>query len=102
MNQLVKLVKFVVNIPFRNITSINLTKSEQIDEDEYLSIMAHKQCNYGEYKSNKFHIPKHPKIDSYWKNANCIDRRPKYNKIYLDEEDEYLTKMAHLHVMGTD
>ena len=103
MNQVTKLIKFARNIPWRNITSINLPKSEQVFEDEYLSIMAHKHCNYGEFYTNKFRIKKQPKkIYSYWKNVNCFDRRPKDNKIYLDDEDEYLTKMANLHIMGTD
>ena len=101
MNQLVKLVKYVGNITWRNITSINLTNSEQVFEDEYLSIMAHKHCNYGEFYTNIFHIKKQPKKNySYLENANCFDRRPKFNKNYLDSEDEYLTKMAHLHIQG--
>ena len=97
------MVKYVGNITWRNITSINLTNSEQVFEDEYLSIMAHKHCNYGEFYTNIFHIKKQPKKNySYLVNVNCFDRRPKYNKIYLDDEDEYLIKMANLHVMGTD
>ena len=103
MNQITKLFKIARNIPLRNITSINLTNSEQVFEDEYLSIMAHKHCNYGEFYTSKFSIKKQPKkIYSYWKNVNCFDRRPKDDEIYLDDEDEYLTKMANLHVMGTD
>jgi len=140
MNQVTKLFKLARKIPLRNITSINLTNSEEVFEDEYLSMMAHKHCNYGEFyplescgtymshkdlqgipidssekmtfchfsnrilkDTNTFRIKKQPKKTySYWKNSDCFDRRPKNKKIYLDDEDEYLTKMANLHIMGTD
>jgi len=100
MNKLTPFVNYVRKVSMlRAMSTTNLIKLEQIEED-YMSIMAHKHCTYGVFKANKFFAPKRKTNYSYLENANCFDRRPKFNKKYLDSEDEYLTKMAHLHIRG--